>query len=170
MSISVRSVLRVVVDDVAHDVCTAGNYILTYLARKGTMLRPFAITALIQLLCRITKLGWFDTDGQLRKVVTQTTTFLKQSVEHCIIGLKILNELVVEFNHRSSRRTITAHRKASVSFRDLSLLYTFEIGTYPPNARSHVLPPAPLPRLESGLEPSFHPCWQPRSFEPILTR
>lgn len=107
-----------------------GNYILTYLARKGTSLETFVITALIQLLCRITKLGWFDSSGALRKIVQQTTTFLQESVQHCIIGLKILNELVVEFNHVSAKRTVSVHRKVAVSFRDLSLYFTFEIGSW----------------------------------------
>lgn len=103
------------------------NYMMTYLAGKGPHLQPFVITALIQMLCRITKLGWFDSGGKLRTIVTMTTKFLQETVQHCIIGLKILNELVVEFNHPSARRSISAHRKVAVSFRDESLFYTFEI-------------------------------------------
>ena len=53
---------------------------------------------------------------------------LQETVQHCIIGLKILNELVVEFNHPVKSRTLSDHRKAAVSFRDLSLFQVFEIG------------------------------------------
>ena len=109
----------------------AGNYVLTYLARKGASLESYVITALIQMLCRITKLGWFDSSGALRKIVEQATTFLQESVQHCIIGLRLLNELVMEFNHVSAQRTVSAHRKVAVSFRDLSLFYVFEICALP---------------------------------------
>lgn len=110
----------------------SGNYVLTYLARKGASLESYVITALIQMLCRITKLGWFDSSGALRKIVEQATTFLQESVQHCIIGLRLLNELVMEFNHVSAKRTVSAHRKVAVSFRDLSLFYVFEICALPP--------------------------------------
>ncbi len=46
---------------------------------------------------------------------------------HCIIGLRILNQLVEEINRRSERRTVTEHRRIAVSFRDLNLLYIFEL-------------------------------------------
>jgi hypothetical protein len=44
-------------------------------------------------VCRITKLGWFD-DAQHRELVEEVTKFLQATVEYCIIGLKILNQLV----------------------------------------------------------------------------
>lgn len=52
---------------------------------------------------------------------------LQHTVVHCVIGLKILNELVNEMNQRTKKRSMTQHRKVATSFRDLSLLQTFEI-------------------------------------------
>jgi exportin-7 len=54
--------------------------------------------------------------------------WLQHTVVHCIIGLKVLNELVVEMNQRTKKRSMTQHRKVAVSFRDHSLLQCFEIG------------------------------------------
>jgi hypothetical protein len=53
---------------------------------------------------------------------------LQHTVIHCVIGLKILNELVTEMNQRTKKRSMTQHRKVAVSFRDHSLMQTFEIG------------------------------------------
>ena len=36
------------------------NYILGYLANKGPNLENYVAISLIKLVCRITKLGWFD--------------------------------------------------------------------------------------------------------------
>ena len=55
-------------------------------------------------------------------------TLLQATVDHCILGLKILNQLVDELNIPTSGRTVTQHRKTSVSFRDVSLLKVFQMG------------------------------------------
>jgi len=102
------------------------NYILTYLASHGPRLEDFVITSLTQLVCRITKLGWFD-DVQHRELVEEVTKFLQATVDHCIIGLKILNCLVDELNLPTSGRTLPQHRKTAVSFRDVCLLSIFQI-------------------------------------------
>ena len=39
------------------------SYFLHYLDGRGPGLEGFVVTSLIQLLCRMTKLGWFDDDG-----------------------------------------------------------------------------------------------------------
>lgn len=46
---------------------------------------------------------------------------------HCIIGLRILNELVEEVNSKVHTRSVTEHRRVAVSFRDQCLLSVFEI-------------------------------------------
>jgi exportin-7 len=103
------------------------NYVLTYLANNGTQLESFVVTSLIKLVCRITKLGWFD-DPVHRELADDVTKFLQATVEHCILGLKILNQLVDELNIPTSGRTLTQHRKTSVSFRDVCLLKVFQLG------------------------------------------
>ena len=103
------------------------NYILTFLANKGPRLQSFAITVVVQLLCRISKFAWFDEGTSIREIVTETKKFLQATISHCVIGLRILNELVTEMNVKNRNRTLTQHRRIAVSFRDNSLLATFEI-------------------------------------------
>ncbi len=102
------------------------NYVLGYLAGKGPQLPDFVATSLIQLVCRITKLGWFD-DAQHRELVEEVDKFLHATVDYCIVGLRILNQLVDELNLPTSGRTLTMHRKTAVSFRDLCLFNIFKI-------------------------------------------
>ena len=54
----------------------AGNYLINYLATRGP-LPQFVNASLIQLLCRVTKFGWFD-DDRFREVVKEATDFLSQ--------------------------------------------------------------------------------------------
>jgi len=103
------------------------NYVLGYLANNGPQLQDFVVTSLIKLVCRITKLGWFD-DPVHRELAEDVTKFLQATVDHCILGLKILNQLVDELNIPTSGRTLTQHRKTSVSFRDVCLLKVFQLG------------------------------------------
>ena len=49
------------------------------------------------------------------------------SIDHCVIGLRILNNLVDELNIPITGRTLTQHRKTAVSFRDQSLLDIFNV-------------------------------------------
>mmetsp|Transcript_37395 Transcript_37395/g.101259 ORF Transcript_37395/g.101259 Transcript_37395/m.101259 type:complete len:212 (-) Transcript_37395:3071-3706(-) len=102
------------------------NYILDYLARNGPNLQDFVSKSLIQLVCRLTKLGWFD-DQQHREIAQEVTKFLTASIDHCVIGLRILNNLVDELNIPITGRTLTQHRKTAVSFRDQSLLDIFNV-------------------------------------------
>jgi exportin-7 len=103
------------------------NYVLSYLANHGPGLADYVTTSLIKLVCRITKLGWFD-DSAHRELVDDVTKFLQATVDHCILGLKILNQLVDELNIPTSGRTLSQHRKTSVSFRDFCLLRVFQLG------------------------------------------
>jgi exportin-7 len=103
------------------------NYVLSYLANQGPTLADFVTTSLIKLVCRITKLGWFD-DPTHRELADDVTKFLQATVDHCSLGLKILNQLVDELNIPTSGRTLTQHRKTSVSFRDVCLLKVFQLG------------------------------------------
>ena len=103
------------------------NYVLGYLANNGPQLQDYVVTSLIKLVCRITKLGWFD-DPVHRELADDVTKFLQATVDHCILGLKLLNQLVDELNLPTTGRTLTQHRKTSVSFRDVCLLKVFQLG------------------------------------------
>lgn len=50
------------------------NYFLAYLDSKGPQLEPYVVTSMVQLLCRTTKLGWFD-DDQHRNIVEDSKRY-----------------------------------------------------------------------------------------------
>ena len=103
------------------------NYVLNYLANKGPGLVEFSSTSLVSLLCRVTKLGWFENEAY-REIVTDTMQFLNQTqLGHIYLGLKILNQLVTEMNQPLSGRSLTQHRKTAVSFRDHALGNIFQL-------------------------------------------
>ncbi|XWS08203.1 hypothetical protein CRYUN_Cryun41cG0059600 [Craigia yunnanensis] len=103
------------------------SYIFNYLATRGPKLQPFVTASLIQLLCRVTKFGWFD-DERFRDAVKESTNFLSQGTsEHYAIGLKILNQLVSEMNQPNPGLPSTHHRRIACSFRDQSLFQIFQI-------------------------------------------
>jgi exportin-7 len=102
------------------------NYILNYLATHAHNLQDFVIGSLSKLACRITKLGWFDSPEH-REIIEETSKFLEATVNHHIIGLRLLNSLVDEMNTPTTGRTLTLHRKTAVSFRDHALFQTFQI-------------------------------------------
>lgn len=103
------------------------NYVVGYLATRGPELQPYVTGSLIQLLCRITKLGWYD-DDRFREIVKDSMNFLSQSTtEHYCIGLKILNQIVAEMNQPNPGFPLTHQRKIACSFRDLALFQIFQI-------------------------------------------
>ncbi|URE41768.1 hypothetical protein MUK42_06737 [Musa troglodytarum] len=103
------------------------NYVINYLATRGPELENFVIGSLIQLLCRVTKFGWFD-DDKFREVVKEATNFLNQaSSGHYSIGLKMLNQLVSEMNQPNVGLPLVQQRKVACSFRDQSLFQIFQV-------------------------------------------
>ncbi|XP_075095924.1 uncharacterized protein LOC107774714 isoform X3 [Nicotiana tabacum] len=102
------------------------NYLINYLATRGTDLEPFVTASLIQLFCRVTKYGWFE-DDSFREVVKESTSFLNQTASRYAIGLKILNQLVSEMNQPSPGLPSAQHRRVACSYRDQSLLQVFQI-------------------------------------------
>ncbi|KAK9818400.1 hypothetical protein WJX72_012091 [[Myrmecia] bisecta] len=107
------------------------NYFLSYLDGRGPGLETFVSTSLVQLLCRMTKLCWFD-DDSFRLIVDDAKRFLEKgstggSPGHYLLGLKILNMLVMEMNQPTPGRTLTQHRKLAVAFRDHALFKVFQV-------------------------------------------
>ncbi|XP_076993752.1 ran-binding protein 17 isoform X4 [Tamandua tetradactyla] len=99
------------------------NYILNYVASQPK-LAPFVIQALVQVIAKITKLGWFEVEKDqfvFREIIADVKKFLQGTVEHCIIGVIILSELTQEMNLVDYSRPSAKHRKISTSFRDTSL-------------------------------------------------
>lgn len=102
------------------------NYILNFLATHASSLQDFVVGNITKLVCRITKLGWFDSPEH-RQIIEAVTKFLEATVDHYQIGLRILSALVDEMNTQTAGRSLTSHRKTAVSFRDQTLYQTFQI-------------------------------------------
>lgn len=58
------------------------SYFLRYLDERGPGLEPFVVTSIVQLLCRMTKLGWFE-DEMLRPIVDEGKVFLEKGMTVC---------------------------------------------------------------------------------------
>ncbi|XP_031473767.1 uncharacterized protein LOC116246177 isoform X3 [Nymphaea colorata] len=103
------------------------HYLISYLAARGPELQPFVTASLIQLFCRVTKLGWHD-DDRFRDVVKESMNFLSQATSgHYSIGLKILNQLVAEMNQVNPGFPLAHQRRVACSFRDQALFQIFQI-------------------------------------------
>ena len=74
------------------------SFALEYLSAHGpALLAPergaaFVVTALVQLLARVTKLGWFD-DAAFREIVDDVSKFVHASAEHCAVAMRILRQV-----------------------------------------------------------------------------
>ena len=101
------------------------DYALHFLWTRAHALEEFVLGSVTKLVCRITKLGWFDR-AEHREIIDRTKSFLDGSVDHSIVGLKLLNALVDEMNTPTQGRTLTVHRKTAVSFRDQALFVAFQ--------------------------------------------
>jgi exportin-7 len=98
-------------------------------------LANFVINSLIQLFANVTKYGWFDTlprDGEnvfiFREIIEDVSKFIQSSTDKCIIGVRLLNDVVVKINNMDEigmNRSLTKHRKILSSFRDTQLLEIF---------------------------------------------
>lgn len=102
------------------------NYLLSFLYGQGTSLPPFLVTQLVQLLCRVTKLGWFEADTH-KELVDDACRFLQGAPPMAILGVKILTMLVQEMNQPLPKRSLTEHRKTAVNFRDNGLFKIFQV-------------------------------------------
>ncbi|XP_033102804.1 exportin-7-like isoform X2 [Anneissia japonica] len=107
------------------------NYVLNYLASRPK-LPSFVRQALVQLFARTTKLGWFDNQKTVwvfRDVMEDAGKFLQSSVEHFVIGVQLLSQLVSEMNQPDTIRPLTKHRKIASSFRDTVLFEIFQLSS-----------------------------------------
>lgn len=61
------------------DILLVGNYILNYVASQPK-LAPFVIQALIQVIAKLTKLGWFEVQKDefvFREIIADVKKFLQ---------------------------------------------------------------------------------------------
>ncbi|KAI8033655.1 hypothetical protein M5D96_013609, partial [Drosophila gunungcola] len=106
------------------------SYALNYLATRPN-LQHFVVQALVTLLAKITKFGWFDAyKGEMvfQNILEDVKKFLQGSVEHCTIGVQILSQLVCEMNsivELDVHLSFSKNRKIATSYRDQQLYDTF---------------------------------------------
>ena len=87
------------------------DYLVTKLYHKGPALKHHSASALVQLVCRLTKYAWLDEGSpEIRQIVSHCKKFLEGTFAHCVIGLRMLNELVFEMNFKTRNRSLTQHR------------------------------------------------------------
>lgn len=75
-----------------------GNYILHYVASQPK-LAPFVIQALIQVIAKITKLGWFEVQKDqfvFREIIADVKKFLQVRRHHDVIGIPLVAFLGLE--------------------------------------------------------------------------
>lgn len=101
------------------------NFCMNYLANNGPNLDDFVLNSLTKLNSRIIKLGWQELNEN-REVVSGILRFLEVTIDHQIIGFKMLISLVEEINTPIQGKSNTYHRKIAVSFRDHSLFLIFQ--------------------------------------------
>lgn len=65
-------------------------------------MQSFVSSSLIQLYCRVAKLGWNGGKG-MTDVVTSVNRFLQGTVSHKIIGMNIFSDLVQEIDTPAHR-------------------------------------------------------------------
>ncbi len=101
------------------------------MAQNGPNLPNFVLQVILQLLGRITKLGWLEEQANrdLPELIKKYFIQLRNPTMS-FVGLQLLDNIVVEMNTLSSRKSLTQHRKIAVSFRDLALRGIFETSLF----------------------------------------
>ncbi|KAF8569577.1 hypothetical protein P879_05088, partial [Paragonimus westermani] len=109
------------------------DYVLNFLASHSD-LEKFVQQALVTLVCRLTKTGWFDcleNNEGFRDILTCASKFIESGQSSAVlIGVQLLNNLVSEMNQNAESdmtRIIFLQRKLSASFRDCLLLPIFRL-------------------------------------------
>jgi len=130
------------------------TYFTCYLESHAVGMEPFVAAYLTQLLARVVKAGWAE-GGAARGAPGALVDLLaraRRSGDRAAYGasLRALTALVTEFNTPTPGRTLTAHRKAAVAFRDAALLPAFSAALA--EAR-RLAAPAPAPRSRADFMP-----------------
>ncbi|KAF5396687.1 hypothetical protein PHET_10288, partial [Paragonimus heterotremus] len=109
------------------------DYVLNFLASRSD-LEKFVQQALVTLVCRLTKTGWFDfleNNEGFRDILTCASKFIESGQSSAVlVGVQLLNNLVSEMNQNAESdmtRIIFLQRKLSASFRDCLLLPIFRL-------------------------------------------
>lgn len=77
-------------------------------------LEPFVVSELCKLAARITKLGWFESNGTthvFRTVLQDSEKFLDAGPDRMAVGFNFLCQLLAEMNQPNTLQGMTQHRK-----------------------------------------------------------
>jgi len=93
------------------------------------MWNSMALQAINDCFCRLQKFCWFDSTIQgTNALVAEMLPFIRHSVPHSIVGIKLLSSLVFEISHRLPSTSAAKQRKISVLFRESTLLDILRLG------------------------------------------
>eukprot|EP00667_Euglena_gracilis_P000992 EG_transcript_991 len=92
---------------------------------KGPTMQRHNANAFVQVLCRLTKFGWLDSQHH-QELPGRLIQEVLANRSAAPLGLNVLITLVSEVNTLASRHSVTQHRKTSVSFRDICLFDMFK--------------------------------------------
>jgi len=103
------------------------DFIFGFVANNLQSAEKFVLSKLVQVICRISKLGWSSGSQRFRDIKDKISKFFQSSasLEHYLAGLQFFAELVREMNQQLRGTAITAHRRVAVSFRDECLQHIF---------------------------------------------
>ncbi|KNC52190.1 importin-beta domain-containing protein [Thecamonas trahens ATCC 50062] len=96
------------------------SFVLELIYERARELEPYNETFLIALLVRLCKLGWLDESG-MNSLVDDVSTFFNTSFAHCVLGMRIYEQLIQEINQQWTGHSPIEHRKYVTAFRDSAL-------------------------------------------------
>jgi hypothetical protein len=80
---------------------------------------------MILLLAKICKLSWFD-HPELQTVITDITNLFPMSLEHSLIALYAVEQIIMEMTYVLKGKNLTINRRVSLNFRDSALYQIFK--------------------------------------------
>ena len=110
----------------AEDRVNVRVFVMRIMRAKVEILTHASRMALISLVTRVSKLGWFD-DERHQSIVEDAQKLLipDHPASYCL-GIDLLAQLVDEMNRPLRNESVTDHRKIAVSFREQQLKAIFQ--------------------------------------------
>ncbi|KAM9979902.1 hypothetical protein ACTFIZ_006158 [Dictyostelium cf. discoideum] len=88
-------------------------------------LEQFALSLVFKLYSRVLKFSWTEENNK-KNIIVSVKNLMGKSIEHHCIGLRILKDIISEFNeYIGEHLTVLQHRNISISLRDNILLDIF---------------------------------------------
>jgi exportin-7 len=103
-------------------------FVMRVVHEKMEILNHPSRMALISLITRVSKKGWFDDDRHKEVVGDAKKLLTPDHPKAYCFGIDLLASLVDEMNKPLPGESLTDHRKVAVSFRELALKAIFQVG------------------------------------------